>query len=57
MSAWEITAHAEGDAILTVEADTEEEAREIAYRDHLTGIDIGCGVANWEIDFVTEQEA
>jgi hypothetical protein len=54
MPRYEITAHAEGDAVLTVEADSEEDAIQKAYDEHLTGINIGCGVANWEIDTVDE---
>jgi hypothetical protein len=54
MPRYEITAHAEGDAVLTVEADSEEDAIQKAYDEHLTGISIGVGVANWEIDTVDE---
>jgi hypothetical protein len=50
-------ARAEGDALVVVTADTEEEAVEIAYRDHFTGIDIGCGIANWVVDYTREVEA
>lgn len=57
VKAWEITAHADGHANLVVEAATEEEAVDIAYTEHLTGIDIGCGVAIWDIDDVREVES
>jgi hypothetical protein len=54
MAVWRITAIAEGVATLELEAASEDEAREIAYREHLGGIDIGCGIANWEIEDVEE---
>lgn len=56
LKTYEITAHAEGDALVVVEATDEDAAIEAAYREHLTGINIGCGVANWEIDYVREVE-
>lgn len=51
---FEITAHADGSALVIVEAADEDDAVAVAYEEHLTGIDIGCGVANWEIDHVRE---
>jgi hypothetical protein len=54
---YDITAHAEGNAVLTVEATSEDEAVRIAYEEHLTGIDIGVGIANWEIDDVHEVQS
>ena len=49
-----VTAEAEGDAVVTVEAASADDAERIAYEEHLTGIDIGCGVASWTVTDVSE---
>jgi len=53
---YEIEAHARGTAVFEVEAANEEEAEQIAYKEHLTDIMIDGGEADWMIDAIVEVE-
>ena len=46
---WVVTAEAEGDAVVVVEAASEEDALRIAYEDYLCGIRIDGGIAEWVV--------
>ena len=55
MPHYKVTAVAEGDAVVYVEAANEDEAEKIAYAEHLTGITIEGGASSWEITEIEEQ--
>lgn len=54
MPRYEVTAVAEGDAVVTLDAATEEDAERIAYEQHLCGIKIEGGSSTWTITDVRE---
>lgn len=56
MPTYIVRAHAEGQASVRIEADNEEQAEEIAYKEHLTGLLINGGESTWLVDDVEEVE-
>lgn len=56
MARYRIVASASGHAELEVEADSEDQAVDLAHREHLIGIAIDGGLAEWTIEHVETVE-
>jgi hypothetical protein len=54
MPRYRVYATAEGSAQVEVEAESEDAAETLAYAEHLTGIMIEGGEANWTIEHMEE---